>query len=176
MASKYEEMCDVATTARKEWLARRERCRQYMVSLVTGMLSYCGIPQDRVAYLRWNEQEESYAEPEKGKYLLPGAMSFDDSGDCRLGVCIILTPPGTFPERWASFGLFVSEQDGKVLASVGPKKPLPIDLKDSSQCNKFYDAIVNSVKQSFTKSEGAGEDLIGFKRSQIATEDEPQKV
>ena len=61
VTSKYEEMCDIATTARKNWMAHRDRCRQYMASLVVGMLSYFGIPKERVRYLRWNEQEENYA-------------------------------------------------------------------------------------------------------------------
>jgi hypothetical protein len=137
------------------------------------MLSYSGIPKERVEYLRWNEQEESYSEPEQGKYLLPGAMAFDDDGTCRLGVCVFLTPPGTFPARWASFGLSVSEQGGKVLAQLGPSKPVPIDLKDSRQCNEFYDSIVENVKRSFTRAQKAdGTETIGFKRSPLSADDE----
>lgn len=173
MTSKYEEMCEIAETARKDWIARRERARQHMASLVVGMLSYCGIPNERVAYLRWNEQEENYSEPEKGKYFLAGAMAFDDDGTCRLGVCVILTPPGTFPERWASFGLSVSEQGGKVLAQLGPSKPAPIDLNDSRQCNEFFDSIVENIKRSFARPQKAdGAETIGFKRSPLSADDE----
>jgi hypothetical protein len=174
MASKYEEMRGVEETARKNWVAHRERCRQYMASLVVGMLRYCGIPDDRVRYLRWNEEEGHYSEPEQGQYLLPGAMVFDDAGDCRLGVCIVFTPRGTFPERWASFGLFVSEQGGKVLAQLGPDKPVPIDLKNQDECNEFYDGIVNRIKQSFTEPQKPGAESIGFKRSPLATDQENQ--
>jgi hypothetical protein len=32
--TKYEEMCNVAETARKNWNIHRDRCRQYMASLI----------------------------------------------------------------------------------------------------------------------------------------------
>jgi hypothetical protein len=85
MASKYEEMCDVAKTARKNWNARRDRCRQYMATLITGLLRYCGIPNEAVKFARWDESSETFIEPEQGELSYPALMYFDETGDCRLG-------------------------------------------------------------------------------------------
>jgi hypothetical protein len=178
MASKYEEMCDIAETARKNWFVRRDHCRQHTVSLVVGLLSYCGIPNEAVRFLRWNEKEQVYSEPEKGNYLLPGAMVFDDAGDCRLGICIVLAPPGpSFAEQYVSFGLYVFEQAGKVMAQLGPSKPMPADPSDSAQCSKFYDVVVDCIIRAFTEPQKSAADKIGFKRSQMVTNEEgqPQK-
>lgn len=162
MASKYEEMCDVAETARKNWNIHRDHCRQHMASLIAGMRSYCGIPDERINYLRWNEEMRVFTGPEKGNYTLPGAMTFDDVGDCRIGISIMLTPSAV------AFGLFVSEKDGKVNVKLGPNKAIPIDLNNPSQCNEFYDSIVDNIKRTFTETQKADADPIGFQRSQLS--------
>jgi hypothetical protein len=175
MASKYEEMCDVARTARTNWSAHHQRCRQYMASLVVGMLKYCEVPSERVRYLRWNREEETFSEPEKGNYFFPSAMVFDDAGDCRLGLSFVLTPPEErFSEQWAAFGLYLFEKAGKVHAQLGLNKPMPIDLNDTAQCNKFYDVVVDSIKRAFTEPQKPGAASIGFKRSSLATDEESQ--
>jgi len=171
MASKYEEMCAVAAKARKDWLDYRQRCTQQMASLVHGLISCCEIPLDRVRFLRWKEdaeEEGSYTEPENdgGNYTLPGAIVIDDDDLCRLGLCVVFTPRGTYPERWASCGLCVYEKDGRVLAKVGnPRKATPIDLNDSQQREAFYSSIVESIKRSFAEPQKAGSEPLGFKVS-----------
>jgi hypothetical protein len=134
-----------------------------MASLVTGLIAYCGIPSMGVTYLQWDGETESYTEPGKGNYTLPGAMTFDDAGDCRLGVCIVLNTRGLEP--WASFGLFVSEKDGKVFAKLGTDKAVPIDVKNVAQCDEFYQTIVDYVKRAFTEPQRSDAEPIGFKRS-----------
>lgn len=164
MASKYEEMCDAAATARKNWMEHRDRCRQHMASLVAGMRSYCGIPNDGLNYLRWNEEMRLFTGPEKGMYSIVGAMTFDDVGDCRIGISIEL-PPSV-----VAFGLFVSEKDGNVNVKLGPNKAVPIDLNNASQCNEFYDSIVDNIKRTFTETQKADADPIGFQRSPLSVE------
>jgi hypothetical protein len=176
MASKYEEMCAVAAKARKCWLDYRQRCTQQMASLVQGLVSYCEIPIDRVKYLRWKkdaEEDGSYTEPENdgGNYTLPGAIVIDDDGLCRLGLCVVLTPRGTYPERWASFGFCVYEKDGKVLAKVGDaQKSSPIDLNDARQRQELYSGIVERIKRSFAEPLKAGSEPLGF---QVSKEPQP---
>jgi hypothetical protein len=169
MASKYEEMCDVAKTARKNWSAHRDRCRQYMATLITGLLRYCGIPNEAVKFARWDESSETFIEPEQGDVAYPALMHFDETADCRLGVYVTLTPPGTFPARWASFVLFVSEKNEKVYARLGPDKAIPIDLNNELECAKFYEGIVANIKRAFTEPPDDRRDSIGFKRSRLAT-------
>jgi hypothetical protein len=168
MASKYEEMCDVAKTARKNWLAHRERCRQYMASLVVGMLRYCGIPNDALKFSLWDEASQTFIASEQDDLLYPAAMTFDENGDCRLGIRIAL------PRRWVSFGLFVSEKEGKVNVRLGPDKETPIDLGNELECAKFYESIVANIKKVLTAPSDGSATSIGFKRSPVATDEENQ--
>jgi hypothetical protein len=161
--TKYEEMCDVAATVSTNWIEHRNRCMQRMASLITGMRSYCGIPNERINYLSWNEEMRLFTGPEEGNYAMPSAMTFDDVGDCRIGVSIMLMP------STVTFGLFVSENDGKVYVRLGPDKAVLIDLSNPSQCNEFYDSIVDNVKRTFTEPQKADADPIGFQRSQLST-------
>jgi hypothetical protein len=168
MASKYEEMYDVAKTARKNWVAHRERCRQYMATLVTGLLRYCGIPNEVVKFSQWDEASETFVMPEEGNVLYPSIMAFDESGDCRLGLCIAL------PGRFVSFGLFVSEKDGEVNVALGPEKARPIDLGNELECAKFYERIVTDIKKGLTRSSGGSGKATGFKWSPPDTDEENQ--
>jgi hypothetical protein len=176
MRSKYEELCEVAAQTEQVWAACRERCKQSTMALVSGLLSYCGVPNDRVKFLRWNEKDESYSEAgEKRNYFLPGAMSFDDEvGEWRVGICIVFTPKGTNPERWASFGLSVTERGGKVMASLGPNRSFSIDMNDSPKRNEFYDFIIKEIERAFTKPWEEGAEKIGFKTSRPAVDGEAQ--
>ena len=162
-------MCDVAKSARKEWLAHCERCRQYMVTLVGGFVTYCQIPHTGVVYLCWDQETQSYTEQEEGEHSFAGAMTFDDAGDCRLGICLILTPRGEQP--WVSFGLLVSESNGIMSLRLERDKAVRLDLENRSQCDEFYQNIVEKVKRSFTESEGPDTEPIGFKRSVLAAGD-----
>lgn len=151
-------------------VAHRERCRQYMVSLVGGFLTYCQIPIPEVRYLRLDGETETFTE---GNYPFADAMTFDDAGDCQLGMSIVLTTRGTEP--WVSFGLFVSEKDEKVSAKLGADEAVPINLKNLSQCDEFYQSIVDRIKRSFTEPQKPGAEPIGFKRSELAANEEGQE-
>jgi len=96
-------------------------------------------------------------------------MGFEDAGDCRLGVSFAL------PAHHVTFGLFVSEVDGKVFVQLGPSKPVQIDVNDSGQRNKFYDDLVGMAKSDILKPKKAGAEPIGFSVSPSqVTPDEPQ--
>ena len=45
--TKYEEMCSAAKTARDEFFADRQRIWGYFGSVVNGLQTHCGFPQQR---------------------------------------------------------------------------------------------------------------------------------
>ncbi len=124
-----------------------------------------------VKYLRWDEETQTFTE--QGNYPLASAVTFDDAGDCRLGMCIVLNPRGTEPS--VSFGLFVSEKDGNVSVKLGSDKAVPIDPKNLSQCYEFYHTIADNIKRAITEPQKSGAEPIGFKRSKPVANDEGQE-
>ncbi len=168
--SKYEEMREVAHATRRNWIQYRDRSWGYMAALVNGFMDYCEVPKDmdQITFLKWNEktgEQRTYREAEEGQhYTLMGATVFDpEDGYWHLGVCITLTPPGTFPPQWVSFALCVTEHEGKPMVKVGVNgKPRQIDLNVQDQCKVFYDGIVENIKQSFGDSKKSDSKRIGF--------------
>ena len=169
--SKYEEMREVADTARKVWIQYRDHCWGYMSLLVNGFMAYCEIPvdMDHITFLKWNEdrgeEQGRYKQAEEGmNYTLLGATVFDSEDEYwHLGVCITLTPPNVLPPQWVSFALCVTERDGKPLVKIGvPGKPRQIDFADLEQCNAFYESIVENIKESFRDSKKSSSKKIGF--------------
>src|SRR5690242_982703 len=138
--SKYEEICDVAVKARKDWIARRERCWKYMASLTNGFIGYSGIPREQVTFLRSNEakgEERTYLEAEPGRvYSLLGATVLDKEDDYyHLGVHITLGPASVLSALWISFALCVTEEGGKPKVKLGfSGEPRQLDLDDPRQC------------------------------------------
>lgn len=166
--SKYEELCGVATTKRKDWIAQRDRCWNYLGRLVHGFANYCGIPSDQLRFLRWNGitgDGRAYLDAETGsRYALPGATVFDDEdGYYHLGLRILLSPSNVLPPMWVSFILCVTEKDGKLVARIGlVGEGHQIDLNDLNRCEKFYESIVEKLKESFQDSKKKANSKIGF--------------
>jgi hypothetical protein len=149
--SKYEEMSAVAVKGRKDFADYRQRSWQNFSRLVRGFIDYCGIPQDRIMYLRWNRltgEDREYQEPrDGGRWALPGAVEFDEEdGYWHLGLCVTLTKPGTFPPMWFAFTLCISEQQGKLMVKTGLiEQPRTLDPLDTFDCAQLYEDIVDVV-------------------------------
>jgi hypothetical protein len=158
--SKYDEICEIAAAARNSWLARKQRCLQYMVTLIHGgLVTYCGVPKEQISFMRWDEDQQQYVAAGEGhNYFIPGAIEYDDEGDYwHMGVVISL------PTRWVSFGLCVSEgEDGKPMVRIARAgKMRQINFADVQQCNEFYESIVALIKQALQNPRRSAK-TIGF--------------
>ena len=162
--SKYQEMCDAAAVALRTKNKSRPRCLENMAKLVNGFITYCEVPRGRVIFLRWNGAkgvaESRYKATEGGQpFSLPHAMVLDEeNGYWNLGVRIVFSSGMVF------FVLCVSEYEGKPrFKTTVVGKPHQVDLDDPSQCNEFYDDIVESIKQSFRDPGRSSSTPIGFR-------------
>jgi hypothetical protein len=143
------------------------RCWGYLATLMNGLVVYCGIPLERVTYLRWNEatgEERAYKAPEKGQYTLPGATEFDqEDGYWHLGVRIELSPPTLFPPEWVFFPLCVTEHEGKPLVKLGVAgEPRRVNPDDPADRNALYEVIFETIKQCYDSSKKSASKSIGF--------------
>lgn len=128
---------------------------QYLATIVHGLREHCGIPGDKITFLRSNglPGEERRYSPAEGtaRYTLPGAVSFEEEDDYwHLGVSITLSPAGAFPERWIGVVLCVTEDNGKPVVKFGHRgKPRTIDFTNAAETNALYDDIVALLKSKF---------------------------
>jgi hypothetical protein len=150
--SQYDEICQASSNAVKTWNEYRQRSWGYLITIVRGLITHCGVPQEKITYLRSNElpgEERRYSPPEDGgHYTLPGAVTFDEEDNSwHLGVSITLSPAGTFPERWVGVVLRVTENNGQAIVNLGKKgKPHTIDFNDPKQCADLCDEITDFMK------------------------------
>jgi hypothetical protein len=153
--SKYEEICDASKHAVKRWNEYRDRSWGYLNAIVQGLVTYCGVPRDKITFLRSNGlpgEERRYRPAEdEGLYSLPGAVTFDEQDEYwHLGVAITLSRPGVFPERWIGGVLCGTEDDGQAVVKIGANgKPRVIDFSDPNQCANICDEFSEFLKGSF---------------------------
>ena len=74
--SPYEEICLASTNAIKRWSEYRERSWGYLAAIIRGLVTHCGVPEDKISYLRSNGlhgNERKYSPPnDGGQYTLMG--------------------------------------------------------------------------------------------------------
>jgi hypothetical protein len=154
--SKYEEICQASENAVRKWNQYRDRSWDYLATIVHGLITQCGVPEEKITFLRSNGlpgEERIYSLPEAGtgQFTLPGAVTYDKEDEYwHLGVAITLSRAGTFPERWVGIVLCVTENDGQAVVKLGiDGTPRPIDFNNPKQCTELYDEIVEYLKGLF---------------------------
>lgn len=153
--SKYDEICQASENAVRKWIQYRDRSWGYLATIIEGLVTHCGVPEEKITYLRSNElpgELRRYTPPEDGgQYTFPGAVSFDKDDDYwHLGVSISLSPAGTFPGRWVGLVLCVTENEDQAVVKFGMNgKPRAIDFNELSQHTELCDDIAEYLKQLF---------------------------
>lgn len=154
--TQYEAICEASNNAVRRWIEYRERSWNNLATIVRGLVAHCGVPSEKVFYLRSNGlagEERRYREPEdQGRYTLPGAVTFEeDDGYWHLCVAMTLSRDGVFPVRWAGIVVCVSEDDcRRTFVKLGlDGKPRSIDFDDAAQCAALCDEIAKVLMQRF---------------------------
>ena len=166
--TKYEEMCEAAKSARKEFLAYQERCWGYFFSIIGGLEDHCGVPEDKITYLKWNglrDEKRRYLAAEPGvTYALPGTIDYDETdGFWHLGLRIVLGPDNVVPKPWITFALCVKEQNQTPMVKMGiNSKPQAVHLDDENARNQYCEIITEQVVKSFSNPTDPGSKVIGF--------------
>lgn len=166
--TKYEEMCEAAKNARKEFLAYQQRSWGYFGAIINGLQTHCGVPVDKITYLKWNghqEEARQYLAAEEGmKYALPGAIDYDEiNGFWNLGILITVTPDNVFPKQWVTFALCIKEQNQTPLVKIGlDGKAQLVQLENLGARNQYCEMIAEQVIKAFSDPTEPGSKVIGF--------------
>jgi hypothetical protein len=166
--TKYEEMCSAANNARKEFLDCQQRCWAYFYSIIGGLEDHCGVPKEKITYLKWNGQRDGtrrYLPAEPGiTYTLPGAIDYDETdGFWHLGLRIVLGPDNVAPKPWVTFALCIKEQNQTPMVKVGiDGKPRTIFLDNENARNQYCEIITEEAVKAFSNPTEPGIKVIGF--------------
>jgi hypothetical protein len=79
--TKYEEMCAAAKVARDEFQAYRQRVFGYFGKVVLSLETHCGVPSEKIDFLKWNGQQggdRKYLLVESSMPTWPGAIAYDE--------------------------------------------------------------------------------------------------
>jgi hypothetical protein len=175
--SKYDELCQASREAERKGSEYRERCWRDMAAIVMGFVKYCGIPVERVTFLKSNglpgDQRTFSAPDDGGRYTLIGATEYDKDDDFwNLGIYIDLRPPTILPPRWISFAFFLTEREHKTVVKLGALgKAHELDTSNRTQCEAFYDEVVDTLKGAMSDPRGKQAKAIGFVANQPAEEE-----
>jgi hypothetical protein len=147
--SKFDEMCKAFADARNGWIQYRDRCWQHISTLSTGFVKYCDIPKGHFAFV-----PAKGAEPEK-EYTPLDAIQFDSDAYWHLGWRITLCEsPNTFPYQSVVVRLALRESGaGRVMVKrAWEQEAHEIDLKNESECQTFYDSVIQRIKEYFARN------------------------
>ena len=123
----------------------RERSYKNLWAVVSGLQTICGVPPDKLVYLKWNGEYgeiRSFEPPEPGMiYTLPGATVHDELDDFwYLGLQLWVSGL-----EWVTFFIGVSERDGKTFFKLGSSKAEVVDLSDEKQRKAVFESIADDV-------------------------------
>jgi len=141
-----------------------------MLTLVPGFVEYCKIPLDRVTLLRKEDDtgaDGQYRESPDGKrYTLPGAIVYDEADDLwQLGVAISVSPVGTFPDRYFSFTVAVTESSGKAMVMTGlDEKQQALDFNQPGELGTYFESLATicNAKLSEASRKSSKSSQFGF--------------
>jgi hypothetical protein len=144
VTTKFEEMRESVDQGISKWAEYRSQCIKDMNLLVRGFLTYCGIPHENVSFSPLDDADDKEAE-ERRKFGMVGAMHWGPDGFWHLGLVIKL-----HPFKSVLIELCVNNNKGKLFVKAGHDgKPRELDLANQSQCEEFYEGIVQNVKAFF---------------------------
>ena len=158
----YEEVCDAAKKATQDWQAYRRRACNCFESIVDGLKTSGGVPADKIALLRWNEQtgnDRYYLPYTAGKSTFSDATLFDPSGGYwHVGIEIAVGP-----SEFIRFPICMREQNGGQFIKLGINyKPRQLDFKNRSEIDVLIVHIVMSLMQAYQTPGGSQSRKIGF--------------
>jgi hypothetical protein len=148
--TKYEEMVQAAEEGRKNWIRRHESSTRFIYQLLLRFRKACEIPEEHLRILPWNEKAETFGGKELPLTAALSATRYDVENDnWQAGVVIYFNEPNYFSRLFATFVLFVTENDGKLTVRIGePGKPLAVDTNVQTQVEEFINSLSKEIEEA----------------------------
>jgi hypothetical protein len=148
--SKYEEMVKAADEGRMNWIRRHESTTQFIYQLLFRFRKACDMPEERLRILPWDNKAERFDTDAAPLTTVLSSTRYDLENDTwQAGVVVYFNPDNHFPRLYATFVLFVTENDYRFTVKIGePGKPQPIDLHVQSQTQQFFDTLTKVIEEA----------------------------
>jgi hypothetical protein len=159
----YNDMCNAARNAQLQTYTRKERAFASFSRILQGLITYCGVPQEAITFLKWNgegEENRRYLPAEDGQlYSMQAATQFDDSDKYwHLGVRIRLSQL-----QFVTFALCVGDEDGTLKVKAGDRgKPQNLALDSDTEIKVLCDSIAEAVIQVYSDPKNSAMKDVGF--------------
>lgn len=148
--SQYEELVAVS----RAWVLRQDRAKDDLEKVIEHFVSYCGIPPDRVRYLRWDETRQVFTAKSDEVFSFSQACRVDNKTD-EFSVCVCISLGHSGMGSHAKVTLVVRIKAVDELNSIltfGWLEPKTLNLQRSGWGNELFPAALETLKDSFDLS------------------------
>lgn len=162
MATRYEEMCEIAKSSNNQWNDFKRNSADFIHTLLDGFIVYCQIPDGKIELLKWNGEHDhlcDYLPPEQDghRFTAYGAITYDPAENgWRMGVRLWLTNL-----HFVDFAISAVRQDGRVVAKFD-RKTYPVD-PTSVEATQLHEAMASAIKQSYREPRDSDSRRVGFR-------------
>lgn len=147
--SKFDEIRQAYTTARKRFRDYEETCRDFARDLVFGIIDYLEWPRDQeITYIPLGEE----LDPNNKFYALTGAMRMGDESFWHFGVELTLKEPhGANPVSFI-MSFYIKKVGQYFIVKLGPKgREIKIHEDQRGELEPFYEAVFLQVMDFFNR-------------------------
>ncbi|MCA9922659.1 MAG: hypothetical protein KC419_25280 [Anaerolineales bacterium] len=147
--SKFEQICERYTNARKAFLEYEEVCRNFARDLIYGMIDYYEWPRDQeITYIPLGEE----IGPNDRFYALAGAMRMDDQAFWHFGVELAVHERGGSHPLPFLMSFFIKKIGPHFIVKLGPNgREIKIHEERQRELQPFYDAVYVQIIEFFAK-------------------------
>jgi hypothetical protein len=145
--SYYEELVAVS----RAWVNRQERLKADLESVIRRFVKHCGIPEDKVRYLRWDNDLQIYiARADEVFSFYQACHHYRDTGEWGVGVSISLghSAMGSYAKVAFTVRLkAINEASSKL--TFGELKPQTVKLHSNGWGDTLIPEAMESLKSGF---------------------------
>jgi hypothetical protein len=147
--SKYDELAQSYSRARKSFRDYEEVCRNFARDLIFGMVEYFEWPRDReITYIPIGEE----LDPNNKFYALAGAMRMDAQSFWHFGVELnVMEASGAYPLSLV-LSFFIKKAGSNFIVKLGPNgREIKIPEEKQDQLAPLYDVVFRQIKDFLAK-------------------------
>jgi hypothetical protein len=147
--SRFEELCESYTSARKRYFNYENECMEFGIKMMNGLKEYLECPPEQVNYYPPDKESDPNV-----SYNIHGATKLGDDGFWHVGIGIgLYEVPNGRPQENVRSTLLIKKEDGRFVVKYGreSKDEFRICEDDEDDLKKFYDYIFDEIKELYDK-------------------------
>ncbi len=147
--TRFEELCESYTSARKRYFNYENECMEFGIKMVDGLKEYLDCPPEQVNYYPPDKESDPNV-----SYNIHGATKLGEDGFWHVGIGIgLYEVPNGRPQENVRSTLLIKKEDGRFVVKYGreSKDEFRICEDDEDDLKRFYDYIFDEIKELYDK-------------------------